>query len=180
MTKFPDRFHPLGKSANVKKCHDLKPFRIADFTRSAVLQGTCGSQLQRRPLRLAAPANSTIAQFKKLRNSFSHVPLLGWLLGALIAVVLEYYLGDTLADILRLPKIPVLFGFVIMLKKPLLIPSALVFVLLIYALPISVVARLSATVINRLVAWLFTFPTIISVVIHLGFLYAILHLWWLR
>ncbi|MGD8982003.1 MAG: branched-chain amino acid ABC transporter permease, partial [Desulfobacterales bacterium] len=115
--------------------------------------------------------------FTKLRNSFSQVPLLGWLLGALIAVVLEYYLGDALADVLRLPKIPVLFGFVIMLKKPLLIPSVLIFVLLIYALPISAVARLSAPVTNRLVAWLFKFPTIISVGIHLGFLYAILHLW---
>lgn len=115
--------------------------------------------------------------FKKLRNSFSEVPLLGWLLGALIAVALEYCLGDALVDVLRLPKIPVLFGFVIMLKKPLLIPSALIFVLLIYALPIGVVARMSAPVTNRLVAWLFKFPTIISVAIHLGFLYAILHLW---
>jgi len=115
--------------------------------------------------------------FKKLRKSFSQVPLLGWLLGALIAVMLEYYVGDALVDVLRLPKIPVLFGFVIMLKKPLLIPSVLVFVMLIYALPIGAVARLSAPVTNRLVTWLFKFPTIISVVIHLGFLYAILHLW---
>jgi len=115
--------------------------------------------------------------FKKLRNSFSQVPLLGWLLGALIAVMLEYYLGDALVDVLRLPKIPVLFGFVIMLKKPLMIPSALIFVLLIYALPIGAVARLSAPVTNRLVAWLFRLPMIISVAIHLGFLYAILHLW---
>ena len=77
---------------------------------------------------------------------FSQVPLLGWLLGALIAVMLEYYVGDALVDVLRLPKIPVLFGFVIMLKKPLLIPSVLVFVMLIYALPIGAVARLSAPV----------------------------------
>ena len=115
--------------------------------------------------------------FKKLRNSFSQVPLLSWLFGALFAVVLEYYLGDALVEVLRLPKIPVLFGFVIMLKKPFLIPSALIFVLLIYALPVGVVARLSAPVTNRLVAWLFKFPTIISVGVHLGFLYAILHLW---
>jgi branched-chain amino acid transport system permease protein len=115
--------------------------------------------------------------FTKLRNSFSQVPLLGWLFGALIAVVLEYYLGDALADVLRLPKIPVLFGFVIMLKKPLLIPSVMIFVLLIYALPIGAVARLSAPATNRLVAWLFKFPTVISVGIHLAFLYAILHLW---
>lgn len=103
--------------------------------------------------------------------------MLGWLLGALIAVALEHYLGDPLTDVLNLPKIPVLFGFVVMLKKPLLIPSVLIFVLLIYALPISAVARLSASLTNRLVAWLFNFPTIISVVIHLVLIYAILHLW---
>jgi len=114
---------------------------------------------------------------KKIRNSFSRVPLMGWLLGALIAVVLEHYLGEPLADILMLPKIPVLFGFVIMLKKPLLIPSVIIFVLLIYALPISVVARLSAPLTNRLAAKLYSLPILISVVIHLGLLYAILHLW---
>jgi len=92
-------------------------------------------------------------------------------------VVLEHYLGDALVEVLGLPKIPVLFGFVIMLKKPLLIPSALIFVLTIYALPIGMVARLSAPVTNRWVAWLFKFPTMVSVMIHLGFLYAILHLW---
>jgi len=102
---------------------------------------------------------------------------MGWLLGALIAVVLEYYLGEPLADILMLPKIPVLFGFVIMLKKPLLIPSVIIFILLIYALPISAVARLSAPLTNRLAAKLFSLPILISVVIHLGLLYAILHLW---
>ena len=114
---------------------------------------------------------------KKFRNSFSRVPLMGWLLGALIAVVLEYYLGEPLADILMLPKIPVLFGFVIMLKKPLLIPSVIIFVLLIYALPISTVARLSSPLTNRLAAKLFSLPILISVVIHLALLYAILHLW---
>jgi branched-chain amino acid transport system permease protein len=115
--------------------------------------------------------------FTNIRKSFSQVPLLGWLLGALVAVMLEHYLGDALVEVLGLPKIPVLFGFVIMLKKPLLIPSALIFVLTIYALPIGMVARLSAPVTNRWVAWLFKFPTMVSVMIHLGFLYAILHLW---
>jgi branched-chain amino acid transport system permease protein len=113
----------------------------------------------------------------KLQEFFSRVPLLGWLLGALIAVMLEYYLGDPLADVLGLPKIPVLFGFVIMLKKPLLIPSAICFVLLIYVLPIGAVARLSASLTNRLAAKLFKLPIMTSVVVHLGLLYAILHLW---
>jgi branched-chain amino acid transport system permease protein len=114
---------------------------------------------------------------KKIQKFFSPVPLLGWLLGALVAVVLEHYLGEFLADILMLPKIPVLFGFVIMLKKPLLIPGVIVFVLLIYALPVSIVARLSAPLTNRLAAKLFSLPILISVVIHLGLLYAVLHLW---
>ncbi len=113
----------------------------------------------------------------RIKKTFAPVPLLGWLFGALIAVVLEYYLGDSLVDVLGLPKIPVLFGFVIMLKKPLLIPSVLVFVFLIYVVPICVIARLSTPLTNRLAAELFKLPLFISVAIHLGLLYAILHLW---
>ena len=88
--------------------------------------------------------------FQKLRDWFSQVPLLGWLLGALVAVVLEHYLGDPLTDVLGLPKIPVLFGFLIMLKKPLLIPSALIYVFLIYVLPVTLTARFSSFLTNRL------------------------------
>jgi len=42
----------------------LKPFGLADFAESAVLQDACGSTLQLRALRLASSANSTIAQFR--------------------------------------------------------------------------------------------------------------------
>jgi len=48
----------------------LKPFGLADFTGSAVLQGACGSRLQQRTLRLASPANSTIAQFSLKLDPF--------------------------------------------------------------------------------------------------------------
>jgi branched-chain amino acid transport system permease protein len=113
----------------------------------------------------------------KIRDSFSRVPLLGWLFGLLIAVVLEHFLGDMLADVLGLPKIPVLFGCVIMLKKPLLIPSATLFILLVYVLPICAVARLSAKPANRLAAKLLVFPMYFTVVIHLGLIYASLHMW---
>jgi len=47
-----------------KNCHHLKPIRLADFTGSAMLQGACGSRLQRHPQRLATPADSTVAQFR--------------------------------------------------------------------------------------------------------------------
>ena len=108
---------------------------------------------------------------------FAQVPLLGWLFGALIAVALERLVGTPLALALGLPKIPVLFGFVIMLKKPILIPSATLYVLFIYVLPIGITTRLSISLTNRLAAELFRSPIVISVAIHLALLYATLHLW---
>ncbi len=112
-----------------------------------------------------------------VRKWFSGVPLLGWLIGALVAVILENLVGDPLTDALGLPKIPVLFGFVTILKKPHLIPSIVIFVLLIYVLPISVVARLCATPTNRLAEKFLRLPLWVSTVIHLALLYAILHIW---
>jgi branched-chain amino acid transport system permease protein len=119
-----------------------------------------------------------IGSFKSIIwDWFSQVPLLSWLFGALIAVLVERILGTPLAETLGLPKIPVLFGFVIMLKKPMLIPSAILYVLVIFGLPVSIVARLSASLGNRLLAKLFSFPTLLSVTIHLALLYATLHIW---
>ncbi|MFC1813378.1 branched-chain amino acid ABC transporter permease [Thermodesulfobacteriota bacterium] len=113
----------------------------------------------------------------KIFDFFSRVPLLGWLLGILIAVVLEHFLGDLAADVLRLPKIPALFGVLIMLKKPLLIPSAILYVMLIYGFPICAVARLSGPLANRLATKLIGLPMLFSVVVYLGLIYTALHLW---
>ena len=113
----------------------------------------------------------------RIFDFFSRVPLLGWLLGILIAAVLEHFLGDLAADILRLPKIPALFGVLIMLKKPLLIPSAVLYVALIYGLPIGVIGRLGAKPANWLAAKLFNLPIWFSVIVHLSLLYAALHIW---
>ncbi len=114
---------------------------------------------------------------RKIWASFSQVPLLGWLFGALIAVALEHVVGTPLALALGLPKIPVLFGFVIILKKPILSPGAILYVLSIYALPIGVTTRATISLTNRLAAELFRFPTVIPVAIHLALLYATLHMW---
>jgi len=108
---------------------------------------------------------------------FSQAPLIGWLFGMLIAVALERLVGTDLALGLRLPKIPALFGFLIMLKKPLLIPSTIVYVLAIYVLPIGIVARLSASPANKLAAQLLRLPMWVSVVVHLSLLYLTLHMW---
>ena len=60
---------------------------------------------------------------KKFKTTFSTVPVLGWMLGLFTAVLIEYYWGyDYISYYLGLPKIPVLFGTLIMLKKPMMIP----------------------------------------------------------
>ncbi len=114
---------------------------------------------------------------RSVRASFSQVPLLGWLLGALVAVTLEHLVGTPLALAFGLPKVPVLFGFLIILTKPALIPSALLYVVCIYGLPVVVTARVTISLTNRLAAELFRFPKLISIAVHLALLYATLHLW---
>jgi branched-chain amino acid transport system permease protein len=112
-----------------------------------------------------------------LRELYSQVPILGWLVGALIAVILEQLVGTPLARGLGMSKSPALFGLTLVLQHPNLIPSALLYVLLIYVLPIGLVARLGAPLANRAAARLLSLPMVISVIVHLGLLYAVLHLW---
>jgi branched-chain amino acid transport system permease protein len=127
--------------------------------------------------KLSTQKSSISLSLRKAWDPFSEVPLLGWLLGALVAVVIEQLLGDPFARGLGLSKVPVLFGFDIILKDLTLIPSVFLYVLLIYLLPVSLIARLSASLTNRLAAKLLSFPMVVSVVIHLGLLYATLHIW---
>ena len=122
-------------------------------------------------------ASPSILSKINLRVWVSKVPLLGWLIGALIAVGLEMAIGTPLARGLGLPKAPVLFGFVIMLKKPLLIPGAALYLLLIYLLPMGLITRFGAAALNRLAAILADFSTVFSILIHLALLYLALHLW---
>ncbi len=112
-----------------------------------------------------------------LGRQFGRTPMIGWLAGALVAVVLEQQVGDPLSELLGLPKIPVLFGFNVMLKKPLLIPSALAFEFLVYALPIWLVARVASPAMNRVSGFLYRLPRWVSPAVHLGVLYAALHIW---
>jgi len=65
----------------------------------------------------------------------------------------------------------------IMLKQPILIPSALAYVTLVYAVPIIGVGRLTAGITNRLAAMMDQWPIWISALIHLGLFYLALHYW---
>ena len=121
--------------------------------------------------------SASILSKLNLRARASRVPLIGWLIGLLIAVGLEMAIGTPLARSLGLPKAPVLFGFVIMLKKPFLIPGAALYLLLVYLLPIGVVARFGAAALNRLAAILADFSTVFSILIHLALFYLAVHLW---
>jgi branched-chain amino acid transport system permease protein len=120
---------------------------------------------------------NTKQRLRPVREFFAPVPLLGWLVAALAAVALEYFVGTPFARMLGMRKAPMLFGFVIMLKKPALIHSALIYLVLIYILPVILVARLGASFMNRLAARLLDGHVILAVVVHLALLYGILH-WW--
>jgi branched-chain amino acid transport system permease protein len=116
-------------------------------------------------------------RFEWFRAYAAGVPLLAWLLGGLVAVLLEQTAGDLVAAFVGLPKVPVLFGCMIMLKEPTLIPSALVYVALIYGVPILVLGKLLARPGNWIAARLVAGPIAIPVVVHLVLLYAIMYVW---
>ncbi len=114
---------------------------------------------------------------RRTLRGFSQVPLLGWLAAAFIAVVIEIQWGTPLALALGLPKIPVLFGVVLALKQPHLFPGAVVYLLLVYGLPIVVISRLVAGIANQAAGVLLRLPLWVSAVVHLGLFYAALELW---
>jgi branched-chain amino acid transport system permease protein len=74
-------------------------------------------------------------------------------------------------------KIPALFGVVFVLKQPVLIPSAFLYVLLIYLLPIGIIARIGAKIANSIAHRLFKTSIVVSAIVHILLLYAIIHLW---
>jgi branched-chain amino acid transport system permease protein len=113
----------------------------------------------------------------KLWEPYKQVPLLGWLLAAVVAVTLEMFVGHPLARLLGMSKIPALFGVVLILKSPGLIPSTLLYLLLIYGLPIGISVRLTAKLMDIISARLYNTSTGLSLLIHIAMLYAALHLW---
>ncbi len=114
---------------------------------------------------------------KRLRDFFAPVPALAWLAGILCAVLIEYQWGDALAVALYLPKVPPLFGATLVLKQPLLFPWAMLFVCLVYGVPIVLIGRLTAGPANRAAAALGRMPVWVSVLLHLLLLYIALHIW---
>jgi branched-chain amino acid transport system permease protein len=95
----------------------------------------------------------------------------------LAAVALEHTVGALLARSLGLGKIPLLFGLDIALDKPVLFPSALIYVVTIYVIPLALIAWLSRGLANLLAHRLLALGTWLSACVHLGLLYTALHAW---
>lgn len=108
---------------------------------------------------------------------YSRVPLLGWLFGALVAVLLEIFSGESISQLVGLSKIPVLFGFSDMLKNPVLAPNVLLYLLAVYVVPLAVVTRLCTAPANGIAGLLYRLPIVVSGFVHLALLYVVLHLW---
>jgi branched-chain amino acid transport system permease protein len=109
--------------------------------------------------------------------ALAEIPALGWLSGLLCAVLIEYFWGDMLAVWLHLPKVPPLLGATFVLKQPQLFPSAVLYVFLVYLLPIAGTARLTSGPANGCARQLERLPTWTSALVHLILLYAILSIW---
>jgi len=142
----------------------------------------------------SSPTN-VAAQGNILKRLVAPVPLFGFLLGFLVCVLLETFAGGPLADLLGLPKMPVLFGLVTIFKviagvvnmvlkgaefqaaTLIQIPTALIYFGLIYLLPLAITIRLTAGVSNRIAGGLQRISLLFSAVVHLGLLYAVFHLW---
>jgi branched-chain amino acid transport system permease protein len=113
----------------------------------------------------------------RLKSFVASVPLIGWFLGFLGAVLVEYYLGDLISYYLGLPKIPVLFGLLTIIKKPLLIPGTIGYLILVYGLPILIIVKCLLKPANRLAGFLDKRPVTIAALVHLGIFYGALHIW---
>lgn len=124
-----------------------------------------------------ASSIDTPKRFVRLRQFLGDIPLLAWLFGGLISVLVETQVGDALASLLGLPKVPVLFGCVLALKHPLMLPGALAYVFVIYMATIVLVGKITARPFNLLAEKMIQWPIVIPVAIHLITLYAIMHVW---
>jgi len=113
----------------------------------------------------------------RIRSIYDSVPMVGWLLGMLCAVIVEHVAGNALAYALYLSKMPALFGITIVLKQPQLFPAALLYVIVIYVLPIALVSAFTAPLTDRMATILDKKPLWFSALLHLALLYLVLHIW---
>jgi branched-chain amino acid transport system permease protein len=116
-------------------------------------------------------------RLRRLVRFFREVPLLGWLVGLLAAVLTEQFAGRDFAELVGLPRVPVLFGFENALKRPEMIPGTLAYILMVYLVPTLLVGRALQFPFNRAAGFLARRWPALSILGHLALLYAVLHFW---
>ena len=139
--------------------------------------------------------NQTGGILLRVGQFFKPVPLLGYLIGFLACVLWEQLAGEGLTSLLGLPKIPVLFGLLTIFKvlagmvnllikgdafdwaTLVHIPTALIYLAAIYVIPMALVARAAVKPANAVARYLQGFPLIVTVLVQLGLMYAVLHVW---
>ena len=122
------------------------------------------------------PVNAFLdtAPGKWLRDFIAPIPLMSWLIGGMVAALLELYIGYYIASALGMRGVPAIFGLSTMLSDPLLIPSSIVYIVIVYLVPTVLVARLTSPLVNRLIERV---PSNLQLILHLIALYGVLHLW---
>ena len=133
--------------------------------------------------------------FNRVGLFFKPVPLLAYLVGFLACVLWEQLAGEGLASLLGLPKMPVLFGLLTTFKvlagvvnylikgdafnwaTLVQIPMAVVYMTVIYLIPLALVARAAVKPANSLARYLQGFPLIVTALVQLGLMYTVLHIW---
>jgi branched-chain amino acid transport system permease protein len=129
------------------------------------------------------------------RRLYGGAPLLAILVGFLACTLWEELIGEALASVLLLPKMPILFGLVTISKviaglinlaikgtafdfnTLIHVPTAIIYFCIVYAVPLAIVIRLTVRPANAIARALQQFPLIVTALIHLGFIYAIFHFW---
>lgn len=119
--------------------------------------------------------NNRLHQLRtSLGRWFGGIPLASWLVGGLVAVLVERFLGTLTASMVGLYTVPAIFGLSLIFSDPIHIPSLIVYLLLMYAVPTYIVARLTAPLLVRLVGRM---STRVYAIVHLLLLYGVLHMW---
>ncbi len=109
-----------------------------------------------------------------LKRWLGGLPLGSWLIGALVAGLLEHVFGATLSYALWLHSLPAIFGLSVILSEPTLIPSVVLYLLIMYFIPMYIVARLSAPFVRRVEQH---FSPRVYIIVHLILLYLVLQVW---
>lgn len=109
-----------------------------------------------------------------LRLHLVRIPALAYLLGFLVASIMELLAGDLLASLLGLPTMPTLFGITLVQKSLILLPSAIAYDLLLYIVPTYVVARLTAKWVLKIMVKV---PQRLSMLLYVLLVFLALQLW---